>query len=127
MAELRGWRVERVLEGWGIVIVVDQYRVQLRLSIGGLSAGTLREWAFHTLDALLEDARVIEADVAGTLAAGEVEYDMQVRAESVQVAMQTASDALAAATQVAAATAADGPAPVSAVEHAEVDRVPIPA
>jgi hypothetical protein len=108
------------------VTVVDQYRVRLRLRIGGLSAATLREWAFSTLDALLEDERIVEADVAGTLAAGEVEYDMQVRAETIQAAMQSASDALADATQVVAA-AAESRAQISAVEHAEVDRVPVPA
>lgn len=106
---------------------VDHYRVQMRLSIGGLPTGTLREWAFSTLDVLLEDARVVDADVAGTLAAGEVEYDIQVQAESIQAAMQSASDALAEATRTVAATAADPRSQVSTVEHAEVDRVPIPA
>lgn len=106
---------------------VDRYRVQMRLSIGGLPTGTLREWAFSTLDALLEDERVVEADVAGTLATGEVEYDMQVQAETIQAAMQSASDALTEATRTVAATAADAPSRTSTVEHAEVDRVPIPA
>jgi hypothetical protein len=109
------------------VTIVDQYRVQMRLSIGGLPAGTLRQWAFDTLDALLEDERVVDADVAGTLAAGEVEYDMQVRAEGVQAAMQSAADALADATQTVAATTDDARSQISTVEHAEVDRVPIPA
>lgn len=106
---------------------VDQYRVQMRLSIGGLSANALRGWAFRTLDALLEDGRVVDADVAGTLAAGEVEYDMQVRADSVQAAIQSASDALADATRVAASDAGDAHTHIPAIEHAEVDRVAIPA
>jgi hypothetical protein len=107
------------------VTVVGQYRVRLRASIGGLTPDELSEWSFGTLDALLADVAIVDADVAATLATGEVEFDMQVRADTVQDAMRVSSEALGRAT--AAATAAGAGSRPAEIEHAEVDRVPIPA
>jgi hypothetical protein len=73
------------------------------------------------LDVLLEDPTVVDADVAATLSAGDVEFDLQLRAGDMNDAMRLSLAALnrASASSVAAC--------VPDVEHAEVDLVPIPA
>jgi hypothetical protein len=103
------------------VIVVGQYRVRLRANIGGLTADALSDWAFGTLDVLLEDPTVVGADVAATLSAGDVEFDLQLRAGDMNDAMRLG---LAALDRASASSVAAG---VPDVEHAEVDLVPIPA
>jgi hypothetical protein len=106
---------------------VQQFRVQMRMRIGRLAPETLREWAFRTLDVVLEDVRIIDADVGTTLATGDVEFEMQVRADSAQAAMQSAADAVADATQAVVSDAWSFIERVPPIDHAEVDRVPIPA
>ena len=106
---------------------VQQFRVQMRMSIGGLAPETLREWAFRTLDVLLEDVRIVDADVGAALAAGDVEFDMQVKADSAQAAMQSAADAVADATRAVVSDAWSSLERVPPIDHAEVDRIPIPA
>jgi hypothetical protein len=108
-----------------MVIAVDQYRVRLRVNIGGLTVGALRDCSFGALDALLDDPTVIDADVAATLAAGDVEFDLQVSAEDMQAAVRISLDAVSRAT--ATSTAADAGSRLPAIEHAEVDLVPVPA
>jgi hypothetical protein len=96
-----------------------QYRVRLRANIGGLTADALSAWAFGALDALLDDPGVVDADVAAALAAGDVEFDLQVRADDVQGAIRVSTEALARAT--------GGASRPPEIEHAEVDLVAIPA
>ena len=107
------------------MIVVGQYRVRLRASIGGLTADALDDWSFGTLDELLEDPVIVDADVAAALAAGDVEFDMQVRADDLQSAMRLSTEALSRAS--AASTAAGAGSRLPEFEHAEIDRVAIPA
>jgi hypothetical protein len=107
------------------VTVVEQYRVRLRASTGGLTAEALGDWSFGTLDALLEDPVVVDADVAAALAAGDVEFDLQVRADDLQSAMRVSTEALGRAS--AASTAAGAGSRLPEIEHAEIDRVAIPA
>lgn len=101
------------------MIGVGQYRVRFRTSVRGLATDQLSDWAFGSLDRLLEDAVVVQADVAGALARGEVEYDLHVRAETVVDALRLAGEALGRAT----ATGSRQPR----IDHAEVDRVAVPA
>lgn len=101
------------------MIAVGRYRVRLRASIGGLTPEALSDWSFGALDVLLEDPTVVEADVAATFAAGDVEFDMQVVSDDVQGAVQLSTAA------VRRATAASSRVPE--IEHAEVDLVPISA
>jgi hypothetical protein len=114
----------RVLEGRGIVSAVGQYRARLRAHIGSLTADALGDWSFGALDALLDDPAVVDADVAATLAAGDVEFDLQVHADDMLGAVRVSTAALSRAT--AASTPAGAGSPPE-IEHAEVDRVPIPA
>jgi hypothetical protein len=104
---------------------VGQYRVRLRASIGGLTADELSDWSFGSLDALLDDPTIIDADVAATLAAGDVEFDIQVRAADLNEAVRLSTDAIRRATAAAATAGASTRQPD--IDHAEVDRVPIPA
>jgi hypothetical protein len=106
---------------------VQQFRVQMRMSIDGLAPQALREWVFRTLDVLLEDVRIVDADVGAALAAGAVEFDMQVRADTAEAAMQAAADAVADAAQAVASDAWSSLVGIPPIDHAEVDRVPIPA
>ncbi len=99
------------------MIVMGQYRVQLRAGITGMTPAALEEWCFGTLDALVADPEVVSADVAATLAAGEVEFDVQVRADGLPEAVGAGTAALARATST-------GVAPT--VHHAEVDEIAIP-
>jgi hypothetical protein len=96
---------------------MGQYRVHLRVGVVGMAPEVLEEWCFGTLDALLADPAVVDADVAAALAAGEVEFDLQVRADDVPQAVGAGTAALARA-------AMPGPAPT--VHHAEVDEVALP-
>ena len=105
--------------------VVGQYRVRLRANIGGLTADALSEWAFGTLDALLEDPAIIDADVAAALAAGDVEFELQVRADDLHGAVLLSSDALSRAS--GASTSSGSGSRLPEIQHAEVDHVPIPA
>jgi hypothetical protein len=107
------------------VSIVGQYRVRLRARIGGLTAAALSDWSFGALDALLDDPTIVDADVAAALASGEVEFDMQVRADDMQGAVRVSTEALGRATAVSTATGAGTRLPD--IDHAEVDRVPIPA
>lgn len=104
------------------MIDVQRYRVQLHAGIGGLSADELGAWALGILDALLDDPTVLEADVGATLATGLVEFDLQLDADTTHDAMRTAEEAIGRA---AAAPTRDGARP--AFDHAEVDRVAVPA
>jgi hypothetical protein len=79
------------------------------------------------VDVLLEDARIIDADVAAALADGVVEFDMQVRADTAQAAMQSAAEAVADAVRVAASDAWTSMPRIPSIDHAEIDRVPVPA
>ena len=104
------------------MIDVQRYRVQLRASIGGLSADEVGAWAFGRLDGLMGDPSVIEADVAATLGAGLVDFDLQVRADAAHDAMRLGAEAV----DRAAAAAVRG-AGRPEIDHAEVDRIAIPA
>lgn len=106
----------RLLGRCGIVIVVGRYRVRLRAKVGGLAPEALSDWSFGTLDALLDDPEVVAADVAATLAAGDVEFDLQVAADDVPSAVRLSAEALGRAT-----------GRVPAIEHAEVDLLPASA
>jgi hypothetical protein len=106
---------------------VEQFRVRMRMMSIGLAPETLRQWAFRTLDVLLDDARIVDADVGARLAAGEVEFDMQVKADSALAAMQSAAGAVAEAAHAVASDAWSSVVGVPPIDHAEVDRVPIPA
>jgi hypothetical protein len=104
---------------------MGQYRVRLGTHISDLTADELHAWAFGTLDALLDDPVVVDADVAAALAAGDVEFDMQVRAETVPDAIRVSFEAISRAAAAGTPSVARSRPPE--IEHAEVDRVPIPA
>lgn len=85
----------------------------------------LDAWSFGALDLLLGDPAIVDADVAASLAVGDVEFDMPVRADDMQGAVRVSTEAVRRAT-VASATAGAGSG-LADIEHAEVDRVPISA
>ena len=95
---------------------MSRYRVRLRASVGGLEPEALSDWSFGTLDALLDDPEVVEADVAATLAAGAVEFDLRAAADDVPAAVRLSAEALGRATSRR-----------PAIEHAEIDLLPASA
>ena len=97
------------------MIGMEQYRVRLWARVDGVPVEALDEWLFGTLDRLVEDPEVVDADVAAALAAGDVEFDLQVRGDGVEDALRVGTDALRRA------------AAVPAIRHAEVELVAVPA
>ena len=103
------------------MIDMGAYRVRLRASIRGLDPEALSDWSFGSLDVLLDDPTIVEADVAATLAAGDVEFDLHVVADDVPAAVRLGAEAVRRATTAAAGVQAPE------IEHAEVDLLPASA
>lgn len=102
---------------------MQEYRVQFRMSVDGLTPEVLEAWVEGTLEALTQDEAVGMADAGAALVTGDVDFDLHVQADDVVAAGHVAYAALARATSAGVSAAAGGPATMPGVEHAEVDRV----